>query len=216
VTDRFDVYGFIGSGLGLVIGMFGHELAHAWVAVRRGDQTPRFMGRLTLNPRVHVDPFGTLIMPAVFLISILFQASVGFIFGYAKPVTIHPERMRNPRRDAIVVALAGPAFNLMIVALAGVAFRSAPFSPKLLTVLYEIGVVNAFLFVINLLPIPPLDGSKILARFLSPSAAARMEEWGQYLILFLIALFLIFRGVVGNMAADVYQPILGKRFITSG
>jgi Zn-dependent protease len=174
------------------------------------------MGRLTLNPKAHVDPFGTLIMPAIFLVSILFKASTGFIFGYAKPVTTHPERMRNPRRDAIVVALAGPAFNLAIVGLAGVAFRAAPLSFNLLTVLYEIGVVNAFLFVINLLPIPPLDGSRILARFLSPSAAARMEDWGQYLILFLIVLFLIFRGVVGNMAAAVYQPILGKRFITFG
>jgi Zn-dependent protease len=216
MTGRLDIYGFLGAGIGLLIGMIGHELAHAWVAVRRGDQTPRFMGRLTLNPKVHMDPFGTLVMPAIFLVAVLFNASVGFFFGYAKPVTIHPERMRNPRRDAVLVALAGPAFNLAMVGLAGIAFRMAPLSTNLLEALYVIGIVNAFLFVINLLPIPPLDGSRILARFLSPSAAARMEDWGQYLILFLIALFIIFRGVVGNMAAAVYEPILGTRFLTSG
>jgi len=218
VTGRFNVYGFIGAGIGLLVGMIGHELSHAWIAVRRGDQTARFMGRLTLNPKVHVDPFGTLVMPAIFLVSILFNANVGFfVFGYAKPVTTHPERMRQPRRDAILVALAGPAFNLFIAAVVGFASRSIPATSNLWIVLFWIAVSNTFLFVINILPIPPLDGSKILARFLSPSAAARMDDWGQYLILFLIVLFLVFRGVVGAIAAAIYEPILGlPRLLISG
>jgi Zn-dependent protease len=217
VTDRLDFYVFLGAGLGLLIGMIGHEFSHAWMAVRRGDQTPRFTGRLTLNPRVHVDPFGTLIMPAIFLIALLFQAGLGFIFGYAKPVPTHPERMRNPRRDAIVVALAGPAFNLAMIVLAMPVFQALPATSNLEYIPLWFAKANAFLFVINLLPIPPLDGSKILSVFISPSAAARMEEYGQYLILFLIVLFLIFHGVIENIARAVYEPIIRyPRLITSG
>jgi Zn-dependent protease len=113
----------------------------------------------------------------------------------------------------------GPAFNLLVVVVAGIAFRVFASSPleKLLALqtsdwrlmLFWIAVVNTFLFIINILPIPPLDGSKILARFLSPMAAMKMEEYGQYLFLFLIVLFLIFKGVIGNIAAAVYEPILG-------
>jgi Zn-dependent protease len=215
--SRIDIYGFLGLGIGLLIGMIGHELAHARVAVSLGDPTPRMMGRLTLNPKAHADPFGTVIMPGIFLISVLFRSEFGFLFGYAKPVTIHPGRLRNPRRDAVLVALAGPAFNLLVVALVGIAFRQGSVDAVnadmagregLYWILYWVAVVNTFLFIINILPIPPLDGSKVLARFLSPAAAMKMEEWGQYLILFLVVLFLIFRGVLGNFAAAIYEPIL--------
>jgi Zn-dependent protease len=207
--SRIDLYGFIGAALGIYMGMIGHEFAHARVAVRLGDPTPRMMGRLTLNPKAHVDPFGTLIMPAVFLVTVLFRASFGFFFGYAKPVTIHPGRMRNPKRDAILTALAGPGFNLALAALAAFGFRNAGSSTRLLQILFWITIINSFLFIINILPIPPLDGSKILARFLSPAAAMKMEELGQYLILFLLALFLIFPRVLENMGEAVYCPLLG-------
>jgi Zn-dependent protease len=220
VNGRINLYGFFGVGIGLLVGMIGHELAHAWTAVRLGDPTPRMMGRLTLNPKAHADPLGTVIMPGIFLISVLFQASFGFLFGYAKPVIIHPGRLRNPKRDALIVALAGPAFNLAVAVAAGMWFRAVARTPveKAVSVLstndwrhliFWIVVVNTFLFIINILPIPPLDGSKILTRFLSPAAAMRMEEWSQYLLLFLIALFLIFRGVLGNIADAIYSPILG-------
>jgi len=206
--SRIDLYGFLGAGLGLLIGMIGHELAHARTAVAFGDPTPRMMGRLTLNPKAHADPLGTVILPGIFLVSILFRAGIGFMFGWAKPVTIHPNRLRNPRRDAVLVALAGPFFNLAIVFLAGIAFRNST-SFRVLEVLYLIAVVNSFLFIINILPIPPLDGSKVLARFLSPTAAMKMEELSQYFFLFILALFLLLRGVLANMAAAVYEPILG-------
>ena len=208
--SKIDFWGFVGAAIGIFAGMIGHEYAHARTAVSLGDPTPRMMGRLTLNPKAHVDPFGTLIMPAVFLFTILFRASFGFFFGYAKPVTVHPGRMRNPKRDAILVALAGPAFNLALAAAAGYAFRQVGDSESLLNVLFWITVINSFLFIINILPIPPLDGSRILSRFLSPSAAMKMEEYGQYLILFLLALFLIFPKVLQNMGEAVYCPLLGS------
>ena len=222
--SRIDLYGFLGVGLGLLIGMIGHELAHARVAVSLGDPTPRMMGRLTLNPKAHADPLGTVILPGIFLATVLFRASFGgFLFGYAKPVTIHPGRLRNPKRDAVLVALAGPAFNLLIVVLVGVAFRTAAPAKVnadlirqegLYWILAWIAIVNTFLFIINILPIPPLDGSKVLARFLSPTAAMKMEEWGQYLLLFLIVLFILFKGVLGNAAAAIYEPILNLRHVS--
>jgi Zn-dependent protease len=218
-VSRLDVYAFLGVGIGLLVGMIGHELAHAWTAVKLGDQTPRMMGRLTLNPMAHADPVGTLILPGIFLVSVLFKSDLGFLFGYAKPVTIHPGRLRNPRRDAVIVALMGPAFNLVVAIAAGIGFRTFASTPlakfQVLSsddwrrIFIWIAIVNTFLFIINILPIPPLDGSKILTRFLSPTAAMKMEEWSQYLLLFLIALFLIFRGVLGNIASAVYEPILG-------
>jgi Zn-dependent protease len=218
-VSRIDFYGFVGVVVGLLVGMVGHELAHAWTAVRLGDPTPRMMGRLTLNPKAHADPVGTLILPGIFAIAILFRSEFGFLFGYAKPVTIHPGRLRNPKRDSIVVALAGPFFNLAVAAIFAFGFRSLTSTPveRLLalrsddwrSILVWIVVVNTFLFIINILPIPPLDGSKILARFLSPAAQMKMEEWSQYLFLFLIVLFLIFRGVLTNMAAAIYEPLLG-------
>ncbi len=206
--SRIDFYGFLGVGVGLLVGMIGHELAHARTAVSLGDPTPRMMGRLSLNPKAHVDPLGTVILPGVFLISILFRSNLGFMFGWAKPVTIHPNRLRNPRRDAVLVALAGPFFNLAIVGVAGIAFRNST-SNRVLEVLFWIGVVNAFLFVINILPIPPLDGSRVLARFLSPAAAMKMEELSQYFFLFILVLFLLLRGVLESMAQAVYEPIFG-------
>ena len=206
--SRIDLYGFIGVGIGLLIGMIGHELSHARVAVSLGDPTPRMMGRLTLNPKAHADPLGTVILPGIFLVSILFKYNIGFFFGWAKPVTIHPGRLRNPRRDAVLVALAGPAFNLLIVVLAGIAFRQVT-ERRLLDILFLIAVVNTFLFIINILPIPPLDGSKVLARFLSPAAAMKMEEWSQYLFLFLLVLFWIFRPVLAGAVNAICGPIIG-------
>lgn len=222
--SRIDLYGFIGAAIGLLFGMVGHEYAHARAAVSLGDQTPRFMGRLTLNPKAHVDPFGTLIMPGVFLVSLLFKSSFGFFFGYAKPVTINPSRLGNPRRDAVLVALAGPGFNLAVAIAAGLAFRvvAPSIEDKFLSTSSELAdwrrallfitIINSFLFIINILPIPPLDGSKILARFLSPMAAMKMEEFGQYFIFVLIVFFLFFQGVLDNMGRAIYGPILGPPF----
>ena len=213
--SRIDLYGFLGVGVGLLIGMVGHELAHAWMAVRLGDPTPRMMGRLTLNPKAHADPFGTVILPGIALVSILFRAPLGFFFGYAKPVTVHTGRLRHPRRDALIVALAGPAFNFLVVVLAGLAFRHLT-GLRTLDVLFLVAQVNTYLFIINILPIPPLDGSKILVRYLSPSAAMKLQEMGQYFVLFLLALFLIFHNQIASLARAIYEPILGLHPILVG
>ena len=218
--SRIDIYGFLGVGIGLMVGMVGHELAHAWTAVRLGDPTPRMMGRLTLNPKAHADPLGTVILPGIFLVSVLFRADLGFLFGYAKPVTIHPNRLRNPKRDHLIFAFAGPVFNLLVVIATGFAFRAVTggtpldrafkaIDGGLPRMFLWIAIVNTFLFIINILPIPPLDGSRILGLFLSPSAAARLQGYSQYMFLFLIGLFLIFKNVLGNAAQAIYSPILG-------
>lgn len=185
----------VGLGLGLLVGMIAHEYAHARVSVALGDRTPRLYGRLTLNPKAHIDPLGTIILPAIFVLSVLVGSPLRLMFGWAKPVPTNPRLLRNPRDHTIAVALAGPATNLLIAAVAGVGFRAATGTNTRLF-LFWVVVVNVFLFVINALPIPPLDGSKVLARFLSPSAAQKMEEIGQYGLLFLL-LFFIFPPLAG-------------------
>lgn len=206
--NRIDFYGFLGVGIGLAVGIIGHELAHGWAAIRLGDPTPRMTGRMTIKLKPHVDPIGTLILPGVLLVATLFRSDLGFFFGWCKPISTHPSRFRNPRRDGVLFALAGPAFNLAVAGAAAIAYRQVT-AGGLAIVLGAITIVNSFLFVLNLFPIPPLDGSRILARFLSPTAAMKMEELSQYFILFLVALFLLFRGLIGNMAAALYEPLLG-------
>ena len=151
-----------------------HEVAHGAMASRLGDNTARRAGRLTLNPASHVDLVGTLLVPAM---SIL--AGWGFI-GWAKPVPVDPRQLRHPRNASVAVALAGPATNLVLVAVGYAGFR-ATFDPQALSVgivplcFYYLGLTNLWLAVLNLLPIPPLDGSAVLERLLP----ARL--WPEYL-----------------------------------
>ncbi len=135
-----------------------HEVAHGWVADMLGDDTARRAGRISLNPMRHIDPFGTVLLP-------LFLALVApFVIGYAKPVPVVMTRLNRPRRDPLLVALAGPATNLSLAGLAIVVFRVA--RPEAETVLWWVlaivTVVNVVLGLFNLLPIPPLDGSALI------------------------------------------------------
>lgn len=156
-----------------------HELSHGVVALACGDDTARRAGRLTLNPLAHVDPIGTVVLPAVLALS-------GFgAFGYAKPVPINPRRMRHPRNDSLLVSLAGPACNLALAALSILLLRAGG-SARLvhetlelgdigalgvgLQVLFLLGFLNVSLAVFNLLPLPPLDGSAVVERLLPDSA----------------------------------------------
>lgn len=212
----------IGLGLGFALGMILHEFAHALLSDRLGDKTPRLAGRLTLRPGPHIDPIGTIAMPAIFALVSLAGRPFGMIFGYAKPVPTTPRMLRKPRRDQVIVALAGPGANLAVAAIAGYAARAiAPPGGTLASVvrlfvaggsngrdvvvvaLMIVTTINAYLTIINALPIPPLDGSKVLNLFLSPQAQFKMVEWSQYLLLFLIVLFFVFRGVLGAMADPV-------------
>lgn len=209
MTGADNVTVFLGLAIGLLVGMVGHEYAHARTADYFGDKTARLHGRLTLNPKAHVDPLGTLILPAIFLFPVLVGSSVfgGVIFGWAKPVPVSPHRMRHPRSDGMWTALAGPATNFALAALAGLAIRAGA-SGRVAQVLFFALTANVFLGIINALPIPPLDGSKVLARALSPQAAFKMEELGQYGLLFLILLFLFFQDPLVRLADGVIRGLV--------
>jgi Zn-dependent protease len=174
-----------------------HEAAHGYAARYFGDNTAWVLGRVSLNPIRHIDPIGTLLMPLL----LYFATAGAFLFGYAKPVPVQFGRLRNPKRDMIWVALAGPGANLAQALLWGV----------LLYVLVGLGVreryflelcnagllVNVVMFVFNLFPLPPLDGGRILVGLLPPKAAfqvARVEPWG-----FFIVMGLVIAGVLGSL-----------------
>jgi len=143
-----------------------HEISHGWVALLFGDDTAKRAGRLTLNPASHIDLFGTIILPALLVFS-----GYGFI-GYAKPVPVNLGRLRSPRNQGVLVSLAGPLTNLALMGLAAVLFTSLHAAnyqfgvPIWVRVLYYLGLVNLWLAVFNLLPIPPLDGSVLVERAL--------------------------------------------------
>ncbi|MBQ7723421.1 MAG: site-2 protease family protein [Selenomonadaceae bacterium] len=177
-----DIGGFLTTlvaGLpGIVIAMVVHEYAHARVAVALGDYTPRMQGRLTLNPAAHVDPIG---LAMLFLVH----------FGWAKPVQINPMNFSNPRRDDILVSLAGPASNLItsfiaLIILVFMAKLDFPLSEGLLVVFNLIIVYNINFAIFNMLPIPPLDGSHILRNILPYEMARAYERLERYSFIFLL------------------------------
>ena len=175
----------------LLLAITLHEVAHGWVALRCGDATAKAQGRLSLNPLRHVDPVGTVLVPA------LLAVFGGFIFGWAKPVPVNYHRLRQPKRDMALVALAGPGANLVmalgwaLAALLGYAARTTlPWLGEPLMAMGVAGVdVNVMLGVLNLVPIPPLDGSRVLAGVLPDrygEAMARMEPYGLIILVLLL------------------------------
>ncbi|HEX5429600.1 MAG TPA: site-2 protease family protein [Patescibacteria group bacterium] len=146
----------------LLFSVIFHEVAHGVVAEHLGDPTARYAGRLTLNPIPHIDLFGSILLPAILLI---FHSP--FLFGAAKPVPVNYQNLRNFRKDMILVAFAGPATNFLLAIMAAIAYRLFPnTSPLAGSILLEVVILNLVLAVFNLIPIPPLDGSKILASLL--------------------------------------------------
>ena len=171
-----------------------HEVAHGWVASRLGDPTARDAGRLTLNPIKHIDPFGSVLLPAMLALA---RQNV---FGWAKPVPVNPNRFERPVGGMAVTALAGPATNLIIafaigrlgpfVEIEGQVFRT---SDGLWTdVLIGVLVVNAALAVFNMLPIPPLDGSRLVPLILPPEGRRIFNQISQYGFIILIVLLFVF------------------------
>ena len=165
-----------------------HEAAHGWVASKLGDHTARMMGRVTLDPTRHIDPIGTIAIPLVLLLS-----SSGFIFGWAKPVPINFNALRNGKNGMIWVALAGPGANI-VMAICWLFVMIIAIKMNI-TVLIEMGrvgiLVNCVLAVFNLLPIPPLDGSRVISALLPNRLAYRynqLEQYGLYILLGLMFL----------------------------
>ncbi|HLM17450.1 MAG TPA: site-2 protease family protein [Acidimicrobiia bacterium] len=176
----------------LVVAVILHEISHGVVALCFGDRTAKDAGRLTLNPVAHVDPFGTLILPAM-------GAIVGLpVFGYAKPVPVNPGSLHKPRRDMVYVSIAGPATNLTLMAAAAFAARAAfENGPQVFTydqlplatrVLFSFAMVNLLLGVFNLLPIPPLDGSALLERMLPARWLPQWYKFRPYGLLLIVVL----------------------------
>lgn len=159
-----------------------HEVAHGWVAEKFGDTTARRLGRITLNPLKHIDPIGTVIVPLVLL------WAGGFIFGWAKPVPVTWHNLRNPKRDMAFVAIAGPVANLLMAFLWGMLSKFMIYPPLLM--MAHVGVaVNLVFMILNLIPIPPLDGSRVLVSLLPNSIAYffhKMEPYGMMILVLLI------------------------------
>lgn len=184
--------------IAFVIAITIHEASHAWMADRLGDPTPRMMGRLSLNPKVHYDPVGTTLL-LVLVVMRAFGIPV-IPFGWAKPVPFDPFNLKNPRRDAALISLAGPLSNFLVAIILSIVLRFviSPFSPFIIlaTFLYPIIALNVVLGLFNLIPIHPLDGGKIFVGLLPASEAGDadmfLKRYGT-IILFLL-IFPIFGG----------------------
>lgn len=185
-----------------------HEVAHGWVAERFGDPTARRLGRLTLNPIKHIDPLGTVVLPLTLLLL------TGFVFGWAKPVPVTYQNLHNPKRDMAYVALAGPGANLIMALFWALVARLAvtlPSIPSGMSVGFAyMGVaginINIVLMVLNLLPIPPLDGSRVLMALLPNRASyglMRMEPYG-----FMILVLLLVTGILGKLIGPPIQAMI--------
>ena len=195
----------------LVASLSVHEAAHAWAADRLGDPTARLLGRLSLNPAVHIDPIGTLMFPLVAI-------TTGLpLIGWAKPVPVDSRRLKSPRRDFAIIAAAGPASNLVLavtaagimaalpdVAPGDIAGRAAMAAP--LQMLRVAVILNVLLAVFNMLPVPPLDGGNVLIGVLPPSGAHLVEQLRPYGFLILYALMLT--GMLGLIAEPVLALVL--------
>lgn len=208
-----------------------HEIAHGWAALRLGDTTAKQLGRLTLNPLKHIDPVGSLLVPGVMLL-----LPTGFIFGWAKPVPVNAARLRNPRRDMMVVAAAGPFSNLLMLLFWAFVFKTGVLmdggEEVAGYVMIHMGtaglLINAVLMMLNLLPIPPLDGSRVVEGLLPLQVAIKYNQIGRYGLP--IVLILLMTGALGvvleplinfaviggamaaNLPVDILSAALGNLF----
>ncbi len=181
-----------------------HEISHGWVAYRLGDPTAKNAGRLSLNPIRHIDLFGTIILPALLILV------SGFGFGYAKPVPINPNYFKDYRRGMFLTGIAGPTTNLILAALSGLAFRLVPDMGYLSYALILFCQMNLVLVFFNLIPIPPLDGSRVIPLFLSDRAMRTYHQVEQYgFVILLAALWLV-------PMATGWDPLQGYFDVTVG
>ncbi|MBT3348186.1 MAG: site-2 protease family protein [Thiotrichales bacterium] len=194
-----------------------HEVAHGWMAKKLGDKTAMMMGRLTLNPIKHIDPMGTILLPLLLVVM-----QTGFVFGWAKPVPVTAQNLNNPKVDMVWVALAGPASNgimallwLGAIVLGVVVHDSFPMVSEPLIYMGQAGVlINVVLMVLNLLPLPPLDGGRVVAGLLPNRLSyqySRLEPYGFFILIGLLA-----TGILGQILGPAIGIISNSLFSLAG
>ncbi|MFW5450573.1 MAG: site-2 protease family protein [Methylophagaceae bacterium] len=189
-----------------------HEVAHGWTALKFGDRTAQMMGRLTLNPIKHIDPIGTLLVPGMLL------AAGGFIFGWAKPVPVTWQNLNNPKKDMIWVALAGPLANLLMAIIWALIAKIGLVMGGSMQALFYMGVagiqINAVLMLLNLLPLPPLDGGRILVGLLPGPLAWRVNQVEPYGFFILVGL--IYFGIISMILSPLMRGFMSILFALFG
>lgn len=192
----------------LLFAIVVHEVAHGWVARQLGDDTAYLMGRLTLNPLKHIDPIGTILVPLILILT------VGFAFGWAKPVPVNFNNLRNRRRDTALVAAAGPFANLLMAIAWALLAKLASLlpdsiamltSPLILMSMFGM-IINAILMVFNLIPIPPTDGGRIATSLLPPRLGYQLSRVEPYGLFIIVALLL--SGVIWKLLDIVIQTVM--------
>ena len=211
MSSSFNVADFLTQLAVILFAISFHESAHAWTALKCGDPTARDLGRISLNPIRHIDPFGSVILP------ILLYLSSGLLFGYAKPTPVQLERTRNPRLANVLVSGAGPVSNLLLGAFGVLVLvllnkaRFPQYEQSVLAPLWQIAVsfvrVNISLGVFNLIPIPPLDGSWVLAAVFGEPARLFFAQMGRFG--FIILIVLSYTGILGRIMSPILCAIFG-------
>lgn len=207
----------VAAAVMLLVGFPIHEFSHAFVADRLGDRTARYLGRLSLDPRRHFDPLGGFVL--------ILTSLAGVPIGWAKPTPVNPSNLAYGHRGEALVALAGPASNLVMAAVAAVSLRlidalpsmqeaiigsdAARFAYNALSVFI---FINILLFVFNLLPVPPLDGWAVLKGLVSPSMAFQLRQVEQYGVFLLLAVFFLGGSIILPIADGIYELIVGHPF----
>ncbi len=223
-----DAYTLVAIAIPVIIAITFHEAAHGIVAWRLGDDTAYSLGRVTLNPIKHIDAFGTILLPALLLLT-----KAPFLFGWAKPVPVNFGRLNRPRRDMVLVAAAGPATNILLAVVSSLLLHLLPVVPDWANEPFgrslQISIwINVLLAVFNMLPLPPLDGGRVAVGLLPDQLAfplARLERWGLFIligVLFIVPLLgdqlglnlNIFQWVILPVVDLVIEIVLGVTGVT--